>query len=193
MRWVWLGILVILGGCAKRPSQATEAPAADTDSLEGLSAIQAMGDSLTTARQQLLLERLLAVAQKEGWAGAVRYCHQAAETLTFVDRGVYYMQRLAAKNRNPKSRFRDTVDESVFNYFASTQTKAPVLRSLPTGWRYYRPIYIMMPTCLKCHGQPADLDGPALAEIRRRYPGDKATGFTLGELRGLWVLESRAP
>ncbi|RMF46192.1 MAG: DUF3365 domain-containing protein, partial [Bacteroidetes bacterium] len=39
--------------------------------------------------------------------------------------------------------------------------------------------------CFKFHGSSADLGGPALAQIRKLYPSDKATGFAQGDLRGL--------
>ncbi|MBZ0088891.1 MAG: DUF2309 domain-containing protein, partial [Thermoanaerobaculia bacterium] len=38
--------------------------------------------------------------------------------------------------------------------------------------------------CGACHGQPGEL-APGVAEVlARRYPGDTATGYTAGDLRG---------
>ncbi len=43
------------------------------------------------------------------------------------------------------------------------------------------------PLCLQCHGTPnQDIAPETLAAIQKLYPGDKATGFKLGDLRGLW-------
>ena len=43
------------------------------------------------------------------------------------------------------------------------------------------------PPCLQCHGTPnQDIAPETLAAIQKLYPDDKATGFKLGDLRGLW-------
>jgi hypothetical protein len=52
---------------------------------------------------------------------------------------------------------------------------------------FYAPIVIPMDTCLQCHGEPGrDITEANLALIRSLYPDDAATGFRLGQLRGLW-------
>jgi len=49
--------------------------------------------------------------------------------------------------------------------------------------RYMRPVQLAA-MCTKCHGQPSEIP-PAVGEaIARRYPGDRATGFRPGDLRG---------
>jgi hypothetical protein len=51
------------------------------------------------------------------------------------------------------------------------------------GTGYVEPIYLQ-PLCATCHGESVD---PALLEkIRALYPEDRATGFRVGELRGLF-------
>lgn len=46
--------------------------------------------------------------------------------------------------------------------------------------------------CTVCHG--ANVAAPIAAELARRYPGDRATGFAEGDLRGVvWVEVPRAP
>lgn len=52
---------------------------------------------------------------------------------------------------------------------------------------YYQPILLSMPACLQCHGQPGvDITESTLAAIRTLYPDDQATGYKLGDVRGLW-------
>lgn len=54
---------------------------------------------------------------------------------------------------------------------------------------YYKPILIASPLCLKCHGIAGEtLDMEAQRVIRERYPQDAATGYALGEFRGLWSI-----
>lgn len=54
--------------------------------------------------------------------------------------------------------------------------------------RYARALVTEAP-CLVCHGEAL---APAIAKtIGERYPADRATGFRLGDLRGIVVVESR--
>jgi hypothetical protein len=49
-----------------------------------------------------------------------------------------------------------------------------------------QPIFTQ-PLCLTCHGK--QLAPPIAAAIKRAYPGDRATGFAAGDLRGLFWVE----
>lgn len=174
------------------PTPQLQSPLASSppqDSLR-LATWREMGDSLTLERQRTILQNLLQVAQREGWGGAVRYCHVVAETLTFYQTASLSIQRIASRYRNPKNAPKDSLDRAAFAHFDSTHSsESLVIPTVGGGGRYYRPIYLAMETCLKCHGTKEDLDGQALAELRKRYPGDRATDFRVGELRGLWRME----
>ncbi len=144
-------------------------------------------DSLTLEKQRTILAKVLSVAEKEGWAGAVQYCNLVADTLTTYRDARISLQRVALRYRNAKNALADSLDKAAYNHFLQTRSQESLVWAAGEGEvRYYRPIYVAMPQCLKCHGAPADLDGPALAKIRKLYPGDKATGFAQGDLRGLW-------
>ena len=194
---VQIGIALIgwslMGGCGggasnQGPAESAKATSAMPERPQPLDSLRLveLGDSLTTARQQLMLQRLLQASEKEGWGGALRYCHLAAETLAYYQSENLSLQRLAERYRNPKNKLQDSLDHVAFTYFQTTQSKTPIVWKTSSEWRYYRPIYIIMPTCLKCHGSKEELDALALTEIRKHYPGDKATGFQMGDLRGLW-------
>ncbi|MCS6790955.1 MAG: DUF3365 domain-containing protein [Bacteroidia bacterium] len=147
-------------------------------------------DSLTTEKQRSILQKVLHTAEKQGWAGAVSYCHAAAETLTFFRNEKIHLQRVALRNRNPKNALQDSLDHAAYQHFEQSKRKESLVWQANDGkLRYYRPIYIIMPQCLKCHGNQKEIDGPALAMIRKLYPGDKAQGFAEGDLRGLWKAE----
>ena len=48
---------------------------------------------------------------------------------------------------------------------------------------------IIGPLCLKCHGQISNgLDSSAYEVIQQRYPSDRAIGYSLGDLRGMWSI-----
>jgi len=98
--------------------------------------------------------------------------------------------RTALRVRNP-SNAPDGMERVVLEQFATDLGSGPLDRPLEAIFeirrgdaverRYMRAI----PTdalCLTCHGESI---APELAEaIARNYPGDQATGFELGQLRG---------
>jgi hypothetical protein len=54
-----------------------------------------------------------------------------------------------------------------------------------TGYRYMRPI-MTQTLCLSCHG--TNLDPPVSEAIQVLYPDDLARGYSVGELRGAFVV-----
>ena len=43
---------------------------------------------------------------------------------------------------------------------------------------------------MQCHGNPdSQIKDATLAKINQLYPADEATGYSEGELRGIWVVE----
>ena len=98
--------------------------------------------------------------------------------------------RTALRVRNP-SNAADGIERSVLEQFATDLGSGPMDRPLEVAFeirrgdaverRYMRAI----PTdalCLTCHGKTLAPD--LAAAIARSYPGDQATGFELGQLRG---------
>jgi len=98
--------------------------------------------------------------------------------------------RTALRVRNP-SNAPDSLERSVLEQFATDLGSGPIDRPLEAAFeirrgdaverRYMRAI----PTdalCLTCHGKTLAPD--LAAAIARNYPGDQATGFEPGQLRG---------
>lgn len=52
-----------------------------------------------------------------------------------------------------------------------------------------RPIEVRR-RCLHCHAPPDELGEATRAWLRSAYPEDRATGYTLGDLRGFWWAEA---
>lgn len=183
-----LGILAIMTGACTQPPTPPPKPPMPSKSIVHL------GDSLTSQATQVLLQNLLRSQKIYGWRGAVSYCSERALSLTdsLSQKWGIKLARRSHKNRNPANALQDT-DLQAYTAFAESLSRGvsptPLVYHEKDKILYFRPILIAMPTCLKCHGQEKDLDPLALAEIRKRYPADKATGFDLGQLRGLWRLE----
>jgi hypothetical protein len=66
--------------------------------------------------------------------------------------------------------------------------KVLVQRVEPAGgkpeWRVYRPVGVAQ-QCVTCHGPRDTMPADLLARLDERYPQDRATGYTLGQWRGL--------
>lgn len=93
--------------------------------------------------------------------------------------------RLSDKNRNPVNQLITKKDKAIFQAFKNTSLKDTVVQ-FRKEYVYYKPIKIGMPTCLKCHGNTeTDLSPDVASIIAQKYPIDKATGYQLGDLRGL--------
>ena len=43
--------------------------------------------------------------------------------------------------------------------------------------------------CLQCHGKPnQDIKRPTLNSLANLYPEDKATGYSINQVRGIWSI-----
>ncbi len=93
------------------------------------------------------------------------------------------IRRTALKYRNPKNK-PDETDTIVMERFLANNAKKSLVVEMPNSYRVYKPLYIK-PQCLACHGENIS---PELQKIiKRTYPKDMATGFKLGEFRGVVV------
>ena len=101
------------------------------------------------------------------------------------------LRRATAKPRNPKNAA-DDAEKAVLAAFAEAMAKkeAPKPQTITNAdgsTSFLAPIVLGNPLCLQCHGTPnQDFAPETLAAIQKLYPDDKATGFKLGDLRGLW-------
>lgn len=160
----------------------------------------ARGQAIAMGAFQQLSGRLQGAIARHGTAGAVAYCSQAA--LPLVDslaraQGVRIKRtsdRLRAAHDAPDADEQRRLAE-VAAQLAQGARPAEIgaqARLLGDSVAFYQPILIAMPTCLKCHGQPgADIDSLTQAALAQRYPNDRATGYALGDFRGLWSIRWR--
>ncbi|GAB3748621.1 c-type heme family protein [Lysobacter olei] len=145
-----------------------------------------------------LKSALMAQLQAGGPVQAVEFCHAQAPRIAKQVAQVHGVRlgRVAVpgRNRNPAHEatgwqldaaqaFQQAVDAGGN---ASEQVRL-LTADLPQGVaaRFAKGIAVE-PACLACHGQ--QVSPPVLEVLARHYPGDRATGFDVGDLRGLlWV------
>jgi hypothetical protein len=145
-------------------------------------------------------QNLMQALAAGGVAKAVPFCKENVAGLArgLAEKHHVKIQRVSHKARNPMNRA--STDETQLiaaMQSALSQGQAPKSQVVPLpdgSLVFYAPILIPADTCLKCHGIAGETLVPADHDfIRSLYPEDAATGFKLGDLRGLWKLTFPKP
>lgn len=123
----------------------------------------------------------------EGPAAAIDACRIEAPAIAARHSGDgVRVGRSSHRLRNPANAAPGWVSPTL-NEWLTSDTREPVIIELD-GKRvgYIEPI-IAQPLCLTCHGEAL---APAISErIETLYPDDAATGFSAGDLRGVFWVE----
>lgn len=176
----------VLFSCGQKTTQTIEP--------ETYARYQQSGNNISNQTQKVLLSNVSKAMQQGGSLYAVEFCNIQASGL--VDSlNVEFnceISRVTNKNRNPENHLQTNTDKQMWNYFASIQQNEKLhdtLIHVEENMIYYKPILTAMPACLQCHGPAQEIQPQTLEKIQALYPEDKATGYGLNELRGLWKIE----
>jgi hypothetical protein len=162
---------------------------------EELASVVQTGQKASTQLLKTLGSNLQKHMKEGGPIKAAEFCITNAYPLTdkvSSDLGTdVSVKRVSLKYRNPANA--PLEDETVvLNALESLQKEGVILPEYlvkhvdKETYKYYKPLNINKGVCLKCHGV---IDNPELsAKIAKTYPGDKATGYKLGDLRGAIVV-----
>jgi len=161
-------------------------------SLNNATALQT-GESASMALVQKLGGELKGIMQKDGPVEAVNFCSKNAISLTHEVSKAHgvKMKRVTLQQRNPLNR--PTPEEiDIMNTWmaamAKTQQPTAVLMEVATGFTYYKPLVINNDVCLICLGT-VDFTTPLGQALKASYPNDRATGYKMGDLRGMIVVD----
>jgi len=97
------------------------------------------------------------------------------------------VRRTALKYRNPANK-PDAIDTEVMYRLQAVNDGKPVAVDTSSGYRVYKPLKIKS-SCISCHGDTKQMSSEVLKMIKTKYPQDLATGFKLGDFRGVVVAE----
>lgn len=151
------------------------------------------GDSIATVAQQQLMKNVMKAIKEKGFAGAVEFCSEKAIPLTDSSAATFKVQisRVTDRNRNPNNNLKSEQDFKAWELIKSMTNKDKhLITQSDDGIYYYKAINLTIPTCLSCHGDKSlDIAPETLAKINEKYPKDKATGYKMGELRGMWKIK----
>jgi hypothetical protein len=196
MRWLMThGRLLLLSlaasSIASVGSKREGAPAA-----EPAPELVARGQKAVGAMKQQLVAALTE-ALKQGAPSAIPVCSGVAPGIAqAVSSGGVTVGRATRKPRNPANAvagWRETALATFEQRVAAGQplTGATWTSRLPGGAVAYAEPLVIQEVCLACHG--ASLAPEVSAALAARYPADRATGYAVGDLRGVAWAEVATP
>ena len=154
------------------------------------------GNEISMEAQKALMGALKKAIEEKGPAGAVSFCNIEALPITqeVANKFNVSIRRVSVKNRNPKNSPDDKEKELLDAYAYNTDNAIdnhPNIQKTEEGQvlLFTKAITIPNGLCLNCHGEPGkEISEATLEKINGLYPDDKAIGYKVGELRGMWSI-----
>ena len=153
-----------------------------------------LGNEIVDTVQTKLKSNLVKAMQEGGPVNAVEFCNGRAMGLTNVYSEKYFteVKRVSDRNRNPKNSANEkemAVIQDFKNSLAAGQALSPKISIDAEGKKhYYAPIFTGG-VCLTCHGNPKNMQPELISALDSLYPNDKAKGYAVDELRGIWSIK----
>ncbi len=152
-----------------------------------------IGEAASQDLISTLVSHLTAAMGEGGPVYAIDFCSTRALGLTddaaeAAGHGLE-LKRTSFRYRNP-SNAPDEAEAEALEYFQATLAETGQLPSMlvqrggSSGYRYYRPLTVA-PPCLNCHGAEDQLAPEVRERLGELYPGDRATGYEVGDFRGV--------
>jgi hypothetical protein len=152
------------------------------------------GQQIAKATFQTLSSNLKNAIAEGGVEHALQFCNVEAIPLTdsLSKHHDVSIRRASHKPRNPYNTA-DSLEAEVIKQYIdklkSGDKLQPVTYADENRITFHAPITITNSLCLNCHGKVnEDISKENLATIQELYPKDKATGFSMGDLRGTWTV-----
>ncbi|HOZ67892.1 MAG TPA: DUF3365 domain-containing protein [Chitinophagaceae bacterium] len=191
-----LAVVIFLTNCNTTGEKKKGIPTASTDTISQIKSPLETGQEMAMKTKAILGKHLVTAIQDMGTEGAIEFCSSRAIQLTDSMSTVLgsRIKRVAERNRNPVNVASADELSYIKEIKASLTRKEnpkPQLKETTETYTAYYPI-LTDQLCLQCHGdKKTDIKPATLSTLNRLYPGDKATGFKLNELRGIWVVEMK--
>ncbi len=138
-------------------------------------------------------KNLMSAIQKKGTPEAVVFCNKRAYPITdsVATSHRATIKRASDRPRNPKNQATKRELDAIARFkkaIAANQDCEPITTVVNNNTILYYPITTKS-MCLQCHGNPAtDIQPAVLTAITQLYPQDKAVGYGVNEVRGVWSI-----
>ena len=152
------------------------------------------GMQLALSTKKILGKNLMGAINAKGSAYAVDFCQTKAIHLldSMSNQLNAQIKRVTDQPRNPDAQA-NSVELKIINQFKKSLSKGEEMVSVLDETDELAIGYYPITTnqmCLQCHGSTSqDINTKTLAKINQLYPNDKATGYDVNQLRGIWVVE----
>ncbi len=147
--------------------------------------------ALTT--KAVLGKNLMGTIQKKGTLEALAFCNEKAYPLTDSMAVVHNasIKRVSDKPRNQSNQANTEELEHIKTFkqvIANNEEPNPIVIELDNKVKVFYPIKTNT-MCLQCHGEPNEtIEKSTLKRLAILYPNDKAIGYDINEVRGIWSL-----
>ncbi len=167
----------------------------DDDAYEGLPAYYGeKGMEIAMATQGVLGKNLMKAIQVKGTTGAIEFCKTKASRLT-DSMGIMknvLIKRITDLPRNSSNQASEEELGFITAFRRQIENKGeirPITKEMDDEVFFYYPI-VTNTMCLQCHGTPEkEITTPVLETLSALYPQDKATGYDIEQLRGMWRIQ----
>jgi nitrate reductase cytochrome c-type subunit len=138
-------------------------------------------------------KNLMGTIQKKGTLEAVKFCNKQAYPITdsMAVAQNASIRRVSDKPRNVENQANAKELEIIKKFkkaIANNEKYEPVTEIEDGTVKFYAPITTNS-MCLQCHGSPnKNIEPSVFAAITSLYPEDKATGYGVNEVRGIWSI-----
>lgn len=139
----------------------------------------------------VLGKNLMGAIQKDGTLEALSFCNERAYPLTDSMSVVHKarIKRVTDKPRNPKNQANAEELEYIKTFkqrVAEGEEPSPIVTKLEDKVQVFYPITTNT-MCLQCHGNPREtVESAIIKKLATLYPKDKAIGYGVDEVRGIW-------
>ncbi|MFD0933551.1 DUF3365 domain-containing protein [Psychroflexus salinarum] len=152
-----------------------------------------IGMSYAKSTKATLGKNLMGAIQKEGVLHALSFCNVQAMPLTdsMSTKHNATIKRVSDKYRNPKNEANEEELKYISLYkqiLENGEEPEPIVVEENEKVNFYYPI-VTNDMCLKCHGTPdKEIQSETYERIKTLYPKDKAIGYNVNEVRGMWSI-----
>ncbi|WP_405224525.1 Tll0287-like domain-containing protein [Lentisalinibacter sediminis] len=180
-----LAVAALITACGTEPPAEPSAQKVSPQKAE-------QARAATSELGQRLKSRLMETIGSEGPVAAIRVCSEEAPEIArevSADAGLT-VSRTSLKTRNPDNApdARERAVLALWRNKIDAGTPAAALEPFASDggdFLWMKPI-VVEPPCLMCHG--SDVPEAVAEAIAKRYPQDRATGYSAGDLRGAFVV-----
>ena len=153
------------------------------------------GQQISAAVFSVLSAELQNAMEDGGVENALGYCNLNALNLVDSLSKIHHakIRRTSVKYRNPEDRPVENemavIDAYQKEMDEGKELVPKVVQEQNGSYHFYALIFIN-DLCLKCHGKiGAELTQENADLIKKYYPNDLATGYSVGDFRGIWSIE----